>query len=165
MSRKWMPWYVYVSELGFLGKLPLAPGTWGSAGAALMYAGLFYVGVESWFLAILTILLTAGSIPLCNWASLYMGQQDPANVVLDELVGQWIALYPYLWLPLWTESGYTVYTAFLVGFVFFRFFDALNVFPVNRIEGLGGGWGIVLDDCMAGLYAQGSLYLLASYIS
>jgi phosphatidylglycerophosphatase A len=160
-----MPWYVYVAELGFLGKLPLAPGTWGSAAAALLYAVLFYAGIEPWFLAILTILLVAASIPLCNWASLYMGQQDPANVVLDELVGQWITLYPYFWLPLWTENSYNVYAGFLAGFLLFHFFDVLNIFPINRIENLEGGWGIVLDDCMAGLYAQGVLYLLASYLS
>jgi phosphatidylglycerophosphatase A len=160
-----MPWYLYVSELGVLGKLPLAPGTWGSAGALLLYAGLFYAGVEGWLLGLFTVLLTAASIPLCNWASLYMAQQDPSNVVLDELVGQWIAVHPYFWLPLWMDTGYPLYAGFLAGFLLFRFFDILMVFPVNVLENLEGGWGIVLDDCMAGLYANGLLYLLASYLS
>ncbi len=164
MSRKWMPWYLYVSELGFLGKLPVAPGTWGSAGSTLLYGGLFYAGIDPWFLAILTVILTALSIPLCNWGSLYMGQQDPSNVVLDEMVGQWIALYPYFWFPFWTESGYSIYTGFLAGFLFFRFFDICNIFPINWIEDLDGGWGIVLDDCLAGLYAQGVLCLFGSYL-
>lgn len=163
MPRKWMPWYVYVCELGFLGKLPLTPGTWGSAGSALLYWGLLRAGTPAWLLGVATVVLLVGSIPLCDWASLYMAQQDPSNVVLDELVGQWITYVPILWGPVWIGAGHSEELALLAGFFVFRFFDVLNVFPVNAIEELPGGWGIVLDDVAAGLYANGLLWLVGAY--
>ena len=163
MARKWMPWYVYVCDLGFLGKLPLAPGTWGSAGSALIYWGLLGAGAPEWLLWVLTGILLIGSIPLCNWSSLYMAQQDPSNVVIDELVGQWITYVPFLWAPVWMGAGVPQEMALLAGFLAFRFFDVLNVFPVNVIENLPGGWGIVLDDVAAGLYANGVLWVTGAY--
>lgn len=154
-----MPWYVYVCELIGLGQLPIAPGTWGSLGATILYAGLYMV-CPVWLLAVFTVLILVGSIPLCNWASLYMAQHDPSNVVLDELVGQWIALFPGVWIVSWDGS---LLGAFVTGFLIFRVFDVLNVFPVNVIEKLPGGWGIVFDDVMAGIYANLILHLITIY--
>lgn len=164
MARKWMPWYVYVCELGFLGKLPLAPGTWGSAGSALVYWGLLRAGTPEWLLGGITVLLVAGSIPLSNWASLYMAQRDPSNVVIDELVGQWTTYVPYLWVPVWVGAGYSQEVGLLAGFFVFRFFDVLKVFPANLVEELPGGWGIVLDDVAAGVYANVALWLVGTYL-
>lgn len=155
-----MPWYVYVCEGLGLGRLPLAPGTWGSLGGALLYTAGFVV-LPGWFLGLLTVVLLVVSVPLCNWASLYLARKDPRNVVLDEIVGQWITFFPFFWFPHWP---YWIGYGFLAGFFAFRFFDALNVFPVNYIEGLQGGWGIVLDDVMAGVYANLTLILVGRYL-
>jgi phosphatidylglycerophosphatase A len=151
-----------VCELGFLGKLPVAPGTWGSLGATLLYAGLFELGVPVEALGVLTLVLIPAVIPICNWTSLYMAQKDPSNVVIDELVGQWLALFPVYWSSAWI--GFRV-EGLLAGFFLFRFFDVLNVFPLGRIERWSGGWGIVLDDCMAGLYASGFLMVVVQYLN
>lgn len=159
MPRKWMPWYVYASEGFGFGRLPVAPGTWGSLEGLLLYAAGYAV-LPVWLLGVFTLLLLIGSIPLCNWASLYMAQQDPGNVIVDEIVGQWIALFPLLWLPEWPFS---VWAGFAASFVVFRFFDILNVVPINFLEELPGGWGIVLDDVLAGLYANAVMVLIGVY--
>ncbi|MFB6344582.1 MAG: phosphatidylglycerophosphatase A [bacterium] len=160
MARKYMPWYVYTCEGYGLGRLPVAPGTWGSLGATILYSGGYKV-LPVWMLGLLTGLLLVGSIPLCNWASLYLAQQDPRNVILDEIVGQWIALFPLFWFPHWPHS---IWAGFLAGFFCFRVFDVLKIFPINYLQNLKGGWGIVMDDVLAGAFANGTLFLTALYV-
>lgn len=153
-----MPWYMYPAEGFGLGKLPVAPGTWGTLGGVLLYLpGIFYL--PGWLLAVLVILLVIGAIPVCNWSSLYMAQHDPQNVVIDEIIGIWIALWPVTWL----HSGVTVWTGIIIGFVLFRFFDITKFFPANVLETLNGGWGIVFDDLIAGIYTNIGLVLLTRY--
>ena len=78
------------------------------------------------------------------------GGHDPQFVVIDEVIGQWIAL---LFCPVdWRHA--------LIALVLFRLFDITKPFPVRRLERLPGGWGIVFDDVAAGLYALGIASLL-----
>ena len=79
---------------------------------------------------------------------------DPGFVVIDEVVGQWIAL---LGSPADWRHG-------LIALVLFRLFDITKPFPVRRLERLPGGWGIVFDDVAAGLYALGVASLLRIWI-
>lgn len=72
------------------------------------------------------------------------GVKDPQTVVIDEVIGQWIALVAvpsWSWIPV------------AAAFVLFRFFDIVKPWPVRQFEKLPGGWGIVMDDVMAGVYA------------
>ena len=70
-------------------------------------------------------------------------QRDPSHVVIDEWVGMWIAL---LMIPNeWVWIG--------IAFALFRAFDILKVYPADRFEEFPGGWGIMMDDVVAGLYA------------
>ena len=72
------------------------------------------------------------------------GQEDPQAVVIDEVAGQWLALVP-------VAGDFRLYA---VAFLAFRFFDIVKVWPARRIDReLKGGWGIMLDDVVAGLYA------------
>jgi hypothetical protein len=82
------------------------------------------------------------------------GRTDPGFVVIDEVIGQWIALFgsPADW-----RHG-------LIALVLFRLFDITKPFPVRRLERLPGGWGIVFDDVAAGLYALGVASLLRIWI-
>ena len=79
---------------------------------------------------------------------------DPSKVVIDEWVGMWIALLmipnEWLWLG--------------IAFILFRIFDIVKLYPANRFERLQGGWGIMMDDVVAGLYAgvitQAAVFIL-----
>lgn len=152
-----MPWYMLFAEGFGLGKLPVAPGTWGSLGAVLIaLPGLLFL--PFWLYFTLIVMIGFSSIPLCNQASIYMARKDPSNVVMDEFIGQWIALCPIYWL-----TGWSPYMLLIISFFLFRFFDVLKVFPANIAQNLPGGWGIVIDDCVAGIYA-GLMLLTIQYI-
>ena len=135
------------------------PGTWGSAGAVLVWA------VYSWILHPstpgLSVALLAGialsivfGVPAATITARESGRHDPGFVVIDEVAGQWIALLggPFGWRPA------------LLAFLLFRLFDITKPFPVRRLERLPEGWGIVFDDVAAGLYALGVSWLLQQII-
>ena len=75
---------------------------------------------------------------------------DPSIVVIDEMVGMWISL---LWLPPSVSS-------YVLAFVAFRVFDVMKPAPVRQLERLPGGWGIMLDDVIAALYANGTVHVV-----
>jgi len=103
-----------------------------------------YAGWPTWWL----LLLAAIATPVGIWASgrtaQIVGKKDPGLVVVDEVLGQWIALAA---LPAWTWQGA------LAAFLLFRFFDITKPWPVRNLESLPGGTGIVADDLGAGIYA------------
>jgi phosphatidylglycerophosphatase A len=125
------------------GLLPKAPGTWGSL-AAVPFALLLAWAGGAWLLTAGTVLL----LPLGIWASGWYAARDqfddPGEVVVDEVAGQWIALVP---------AGLDPLACFL-GFVLFRVFDVWKPWPVGWIDrSVKGGVGIMADDLVAGLYA------------
>jgi len=89
-------------------------------------------------------------IPTSTIAARESGREDPQFVVIDEVIGQWIALLfcPFDWLHA------------LIALILFRLFDITKPFPARQLENLPGGWGIVFDDVAAGLYALGVASLL-----
>jgi phosphatidylglycerophosphatase A len=131
---------------------PFAPGTAGSlAAVAIGYALVEYAGMPRWGFLVLALALA----PLAIWAAGVTAEarkkKDPGCVVVDEVLGQWIAL-----------AGARVYNwkAFLAAFLLFRLFDIWKPSPVRELEALPGGVGINADDAMAGVYA--ALVLLAA---
>jgi phosphatidylglycerophosphatase A len=136
----------------YVGHLPLFPGTWGSAAAGGIYAALWaFGGLNTW-----TVIALAGgfalvSVPLGTRAEKAWGAKDPGQFVLDEFAGFFVTLI--------LLKTYTIPVGFL-GFVLFRFFDTVKVWPARRLEGVGGGLGILLDDVAAGLYANLTLRVL-----
>jgi phosphatidylglycerophosphatase A len=134
-----------------VGRFPLAPGTLASlVTAAIFYAAnyLFHLSIYTQIAAI--VLLFLFGIPVAGKAEKDFGRQDPHQIVIDEVAGQMLSL---LWLPL----SIPLYGA---GFLLFRFFDILKPFPVGAADRIHGGFGIMLDDIVAGLYALGVLHLL-----
>ena len=79
---------------------------------------------------------------------------DPSKIVIDEWVGQWISL---LFLPI------TLINA-VIGFILFRFFDISKLKPISYMEKIQGGWGIMLDDVLAGLLTLIILYSVNHYL-
>ncbi|MBK8194625.1 MAG: phosphatidylglycerophosphatase A [Lewinellaceae bacterium] len=133
------------------GLLPLAPGTWGSAVACLFVWPLMWVAPPVAYL-ILTVLIVVFSWLCVKAVDLFEPEwgKDPGKVVADEMVGMWLTL---VGLPLnLVNIG--------LGFALFRFFDIAKPMGIRRMEAIPGGWGVVLDDVMAGVYANILLQVL-----
>jgi phosphatidylglycerophosphatase A len=119
-----------------------APGTMGTL-VAVPFALLLKQLPGFAYGAVLAALFLAG-VWICGAASRALGRHDPGGIVWDEMVGYWltVALLPPAW-------GW-----WLAAFVLFRLFDILKPWPIRQAErSLGGGWGIMLDDVLAALYA------------
>jgi phosphatidylglycerophosphatase A len=127
------------------GYAPVGPGTAGSL-AALAIAWLLvrYAGWHPLWFVPLVVLASAPSIWAADVTAHALNQKDPGVVVVDEVLGQWLALAGAR--PLNVKS-------WLGAFVLFRLFDIWKPVPVRNLEKLRGGVGIVADDLMAGLYA------------
>ena len=124
-----------------IGKLPLAPGTWSSLIASLTWFFLFD-SVSPIILPIITLLLFTIGIISCEKIINDTKEKDPSRIVIDEWVGQWIALW---WLELSFLWG-------LMAFFVFRLFDIWKPWPVNKLDLISHGWGVMLDDVAAGIY-------------
>ncbi len=147
-----------------IGYIPIAPGTWGSVVGVALYCVLGSRVVTSAYgtftsahsLRLLSAWLVTAAIALLGvWAAdraaKFLGTKDPQCVVVDEVSGQLLtyvaALAPLNWKYL------------LLGFILFRAFDIWKPFPARQAESLPGGWGIMADDWMAGIYAAMALWI------
>jgi phosphatidylglycerophosphatase A len=145
-----------VATLGPLGHFPKAPGTWGSLAAAVAAPSLFLSLALPWRAAALLGVFIVGTWA-CGRAEIILGKKDPGCVVVDELFGQWIALFFFQAMPLWYLAA---------AFALFRVFDILKPWPVKWAEtAFPGGFGVMIDDGVAGLYAMGCLHLVAYLVS
>ena len=124
------------------GYSPLAPGTAGSAVGLLLYWPLSALGVPVAVAA--TALVSLLGVWAATRVARQVGREDPGLVVVDEIVGQWVSL---LFLP-WTPG------VAILGFFAFRAMDIVKPWPARQLEHLPGGWGIMADDLMAGVYAN-----------
>jgi len=144
----------FVLSYGGCGLLPKAPGTWGTAGAALTaWAFLeFWPDARAYWLPLclawvvvasaVTVLLT----PVIEEAD---GVKDPQSIVTDEVAGYWMTL---------ALARRPDATTLVVAFFLFRFLDVWKPWPANRLESLPSGWGVLLDDVMSGVYGAVALW-------
>ena len=128
----------FVATFFYLGKLPFAPGSWGSLGALLLW--LLLPVTFSVHLSVIIILFVLGVYSSSRMAK-YLDDHDPSEVVIDEVVGMGISLFMLPHSP----------GLYLLAFILFRFFDILKPSFIYHIQNLSGGWGIMLDDVLAGL--------------
>ena len=158
-----LAWFIG-SGLGS-GLSPLAPGTAGAAAAAGLYCILMVLLDLAWpssvapGLIALAVMIVGGT-GIGVWATGRMSTDanpDPGSAVWDEFVGMWISLIPTAWaawhlpdalLPPWWPLWWVALCFFA-----FRAFDTLKPWPCRRLEDLHGGWGIMLDDIGAGVWA------------
>ena len=137
-----------LATLGPVGFLRPAPGSWGSAAALVMGAGLAFLSPRLLEIAALVVCIL-GTMA----AGIYQretGRHDAGEVVIDEVAGQWIAL---LVVPLdWRW--------YLAAFLLFRVFDILKPGPVRMAEKLPGGVGVMADDIVAGVFAAVCLLII-----
>ena len=161
------------------GDLKPAPGTWGSLAALILWCALL---ITPWYLPgtpgcrlpgrldttivvgivwLLTPVLVAFGIWSSNLVVDETGIKDPGYIVIDEWAGLWIALLPsslmvggcmYL-IRGWNNPSWILICPILVPFLLFRLFDIWKPWPIFKLQSLPRGWGVVVDDLMAGLYA------------
>ncbi len=139
---------VYLLGTAFgLGALPRAPGTWGTlagVGAAVL---CLWLPAPHLGIAVLAVVITLVGVPLARAAEREAGRTDPGWFVVDEVAGYLVAV---LWLPLASRTLPVLVASFLL----FRLFDIWKPWPVRRFEAIPGGWGVMVDDLMAGVYAN-----------
>jgi phosphatidylglycerophosphatase A len=137
-----------------LGRVPQAPGTFGSLAAIPLAWGLHFLGGFP-LMAMVTVGLFGMGLMATALYTAGGTDPDPSEVVIDEVVGMLIALWP-LSLGLWWQGvpgDVFPWPGWVLGFAAFRFFDILKPPPVNWAERVPGAWGVMLDDVVAGLLA------------
>lgn len=133
-----------------VGYLPLMPGTYGSLVAVGIFLGFTQVAKGNALVAAVLV-----SIVVVTFAGIWAAartedlsnRKDPRKVVVDEVAGQLISLFPLTLFAQWSIVGV------IISFILFRFFDIVKPYPAGRLEALEGGLGVMCDDLVAGLYA------------
>lgn len=141
-------------SLGFgSGLMPKAPGTFGTLVAIPLYILISSLNLELYLL--ITLLVTLIGIYLCAYTSKALGVHDHSGIVIDEIAGYFITMIavPFDWV--WI----------IVGFLLFRFFDILKPWPISWLDkNVQGGFGIMIDDVLAGFFALICLHSLIYFI-
>lgn len=147
---------IIASGLG-TGFAPIAPGTAGALLGVIMFYGLnvIWYGINlepitiiALNLAVIILVLLVGVYSIRKVHEIW--PHDASRIVIDEVVGVWIAVFA---LPF----DYRIY---LYGFILFRFFDILKPFFIKRLDRLKSSWSVMLDDVLAGVYANIVLQIL-----
>jgi phosphatidylglycerophosphatase A len=145
-----------------IGRIPVAPGTFGSVAGVLWFALLLLSG-SLWIFAAGTLAAVALSVWLCGEAEKTLGQTDPGSVVLDEIAAIPVCFLGWVAVAAWKTGALPGPAAFfsahtwlatLAVFVAFRFFDVAKPWPVYQSQSLPGGWGVTIDDVLAALYVN-----------
>jgi len=125
------------------------PGTMGTVAAIPVY--LAFIQFNIWVYSVLTLLVCIAGIKICDDAAKRLGEHDFGGIVWDEVAGYLVTMWfvPFSW--------YSV----MVGFILFRIFDILKPWPIKWVDQkVDGGFGIMLDDVLAGIFAAVLLYFI-----
>ena len=139
---------IFLATGGWIGFSPVAPGTFGSLAALpiCLLISSMPIGPALLFVAAMIILSTW----IAHAAEKIEAQKDPSRVVIDEICGMAVALFALPFTPFFI----------IVGFALFRVFDILKPFPIRWVDKkVPGGSGIMLDDIIAGIFANGLIRL------
>ena len=137
----------FIATLGGLGKIPIAPGTFGSIFAWFVFIFL------SHFINMIFLTFAVGifSVWICEKITKNLAIKDHKSIVIDELVGTWISLLPVLFIA---DDRYERIIYAAIALILFRFFDILKPYPISFFDKeYKNGLGIVLDDVIAGIFS------------
>ncbi len=151
----------FLVSIFFVGYIKFAPGTWGTLVSLLVMYILFNIlSLPLIVLAIIFIFLFFISNYLINYFSLITNSHDSKNIVIDELLGVFVIFMFYDLIFLFNDI-----LTYLLIFILFRFFDILKIFPANLFDKYyKNGYGVILDDIIAGLYTVLTLITLNAFI-
>ena len=160
---------IYWLGIGLGSGLPKrAAGSWGTVGGLVVAIPMLWLGFWG-FLAVTVMGALVGSY-ICGKTSDLMGVHDDPHIVWDEWVGMWVSLLPILWLHFYDDAllqGHqlSLLLLYFAAFVAFRFFDILKPFPIKWVDkNVSGGFGILIDDILAGLMAGVVLIVFVSVL-
>ena len=125
-----------------VGYSPIAPGTLGTLLAIPLYFFLSQIPFPLYELTLLAFFFL--STWISEQAQLHWGKKDDQRIVIDEMMGFLVTM---LWVP---KTAFTI----IAGFILFRLFDIIKPPPIRRLENVNGGYGVVLDDVVAGIYGN-----------
>jgi phosphatidylglycerophosphatase A len=132
-----------------IGNAEIAPGTIASlATVVLFYVFAMHLSVFSFILIILTIIVLAFVTVRIYTTDLL--EKDRSEIVIDEVIGQSISLLPLL---IFKESAFTELYLCIISLLFFRFFDIIKPFPINKFDNMNSPFGIIFDDILAGTFS------------
>lgn len=126
-----------------LGDIPKAPGTFGTLAGIPIVIGLSFIG-NNYFYLIFTAIFFIFSIYISNEAEEIYKEKDAQNIVIDEVLGYMVTMF------LVPVNILTV----ILGFILFRFFDITKIPPIRNLQNIKGGFGVVIDDFLAGVFAN-----------
>ena len=137
----------FIATLGGLGKIPIAPGTFGS-----IFAWFVFIFLSHYInMIFLTFAVGIFSVWICEKISKDLVIKDHKSIVIDELVGTWISLLPVLFIA---DDRYERIIYAAIALILFRFFDILKPYPISFFDKeYKNGLGIVLDDVIAGIFS------------
>ncbi len=130
-----------ISTFFYLGEVPFAPGTVGSLAGVLLFLA---AADHMWVYAALFTLIACAGFLVAGRAEKIFGKKDPHEIVIDEVAG--VAIVFFMIPPHWVNI--------IIGFILYRALDIFKPFPIRRLEGLKGGFGIMADDLACGIYAN-----------
>ena len=134
---------VFIATGSYVGYVPVAPGTLGS----LLGLGVCFLIrlMDDIYLEMLLLSIIVGlGVWSAGVAEDYFNKEDPGVVIIDEVAGMLVTLFL---IPL-------TFPGILLGFLVFRLFDIVKPYPARLLENLPGGWGVMMDDLVAGVYAN-----------
>ena len=145
----------------FVGYIKFAPGTWGTIISLLIMYILFNVlALPLTILTIIFISLFFISNYLINYFSVFTNSEDSKHIVIDELLGVFTIFLFYDLIFLYNDT-----VTYILIFFIFRFFDIIKIFPANYFDKhYKNGYGVILDDIIAGLYTVLTLIILNAFI-
>jgi phosphatidylglycerophosphatase A len=126
-----------------IGKIPGAPGTWASLASAPLF-WFFAIDKPLWQFGLILAVIYFAGVYCSGQYEKQIGEKDPSSVVIDEVLGMGVALF--------NVPGQWYYA--VMALILFRLFDIWKPYPIRRLEQLPGGWGIMTDDLLAGIYAN-----------
>ena len=137
----------FIATLGGLGKIPIAPGTFGS-----IFAWFVFIFLSHYInMIFLTFAVGIFSVWICEKITKDLVIKDHKSIIIDELVGTWISLLPVLFIA---DDRYERIIYAAIALILFRFFDILKPYPISFFDKeYKNGLGIVLDDVIAGIFS------------
>ena len=159
---------LWVAQGFGVGRIPVAPGTFGSVVGVLWFGLLLGTG-NVWLFIAGTVAAIALSVWLCGKAEKIVGQKDPGSVVLDEIAAMPVCFWGWVAILFWKTGAMPGVADFFSArtwpltlgvFAAFRLFDVAKPWPVHQSQSLPGGWGVTFDDVLAAVYVNAVVLLV-----